>query len=150
MYADGKIGVVSVTDKEAVQVLAILKAAYPNSYKGMTKDEARATATVWAVQFADIPVQVVSIAVNKLISSSPFPPAICEVKNKLGSLYLEAKEMLDSDDRAKKICSQGLSEQKVAFYEAVKRATKDYRCANEPSIAQIVGESKMLLIGGTE
>ena len=137
-----------MTDKEAVQILAILKAAYPNSYKGMSKEEAKATATVWAVQFAEIPVQVVSIAVNKLISSSPFPPAICEVKNKLGALYWEAKEMLDSDMRAKKICSEGLSEQKIAFYEAIKNATKDYKCANEPSISQIIGDSKMLMIEG--
>lgn len=140
-----------MTDKEAVQVLAILKAAYPNSYRGMSKDEAKATAMVWAVQFANIPVQVVLIAVNKLIASSPFPPAICEVKNKLGSLYWEAKDMLESDERAKRFVSNGgLNEKQIAFYESIKNATKDFKCAKatEPSISQIVGESKMLMIGG--
>lgn len=139
-----------MTDKEAVQILAVLKAAYPNSYKGMTKEEAKATATVWAVHFASIPVQVVLIAVNKLISASPFPPAICEVKNRLGSLYYEAKETLESDARSKRICSKGLSAEKIALYEAIKESTKDYRYANEPSIAQIVGEKGILMIGSGE
>ena len=32
-----------MTREETVKILAILKAAYPNSYKGMTKEEANAT-----------------------------------------------------------------------------------------------------------
>ena len=69
-----------MTDKEAIQVLAVLKAAYPNSYKNMTTAEAAGTVNVWAIQFANVPVEVVIIAVNKLIATSTFPPAISEVK----------------------------------------------------------------------
>ena len=83
-----------MTRKEAIQVLAILKAAYPNSYKGMTKDEANGTVNVWATQFANFPAFVVMIAVNKLISTNTFPPSICEVKEKIRSLYYEAMSEL--------------------------------------------------------
>jgi hypothetical protein len=141
-----------MTVKEAVQVLAILKAAYPNSYKGMTKDEAQATATVWAVQFADVPVQVVLMAVNKLISTSTFPPAICEVKKKLGSLYWEAKEMLDLHIRAQQFTGKDVNAKQIAFYESVKNATQDYKYSSsiEPTIQQIIGKDETLLLGGGE
>jgi len=79
-----------MTQKEATQILAILKAAYPNSYKGMTKDEAIGTVNVWATQFIDIPANVVMVAVNKLISTNTFPPSIGEVKEKIRGLYFEA------------------------------------------------------------
>lgn len=79
-----------MTQKEATQILAILKAAYPNSYRGMTKEEAVGTVNVWATQFINIPVRVVMIAVNKLISTNTFPPSIGEVKEKIRSLYYEA------------------------------------------------------------
>lgn len=79
-----------MTQKEATQILAILKAAYPNSYRGMSKEEAIGTVNVWATQFVDMPVSVVMIAVNKLISTNIFPPSISEVKEKIRTLYFEA------------------------------------------------------------
>lgn len=79
-----------MTRKEAIQVLAILKAAYPNSYKGMSRDEANGTVNVWATQFAKYPPMLVMIAVNKLISTNTFPPSICEVKEKIRGMYYEA------------------------------------------------------------
>ena len=79
-----------MTQKEATQILAILKAAYPNSYRGMTKEEAVGTVNVWATQFINMPVSVVMIAVNKLISTNTFPPSIGEVKEKIRTLYYEA------------------------------------------------------------
>lgn len=83
-----------MTRTETIKVLAILKAAYPNSYKGMTKDEANGTVNVWATQFINIPASVVMIAVNKLISTNTFPPSIGEVKEKIRGLYYEAMQEL--------------------------------------------------------
>ena len=59
-----------MTREEAIKVLAILKAAYPNSYRGMTKEEAHGTVAVWAAQFASMPASVVMIAINKKISKN--------------------------------------------------------------------------------
>ena len=89
-----------MTQKEATQILAILKAAYPNSYKGMTKEEAIGTVNVWATQFINIPVNVVMIAINKLISTNTFPPSIGEVKEKIRGLYWEVWEQLEAHKRA--------------------------------------------------
>ncbi len=83
-----------MTKTEATKVLAILKAAYPNSYKGMTKEEGAATAMVWAAQFAEIPCELVMIAVNKIISTNTFPPSISEVKSRIKRLYWEAWDLL--------------------------------------------------------
>ena len=89
-----------MTRAEAIQILAVLKAAYPNSYKGMTKTEANGTVNVWATQFIDMPVSVVMIAINKLISTNTFPPSIGEVKEKIRSLYFEAWQLLDEHKKA--------------------------------------------------
>ena len=63
-----------MTKKEATQILAILSAAYPSSYRNMTEQEAQGTVMVWCTQFGDISAEVVMMAVNKCISSSKFPP----------------------------------------------------------------------------
>lgn len=88
-----------MTRQEAIQILSILKAAYPNSYKGMTKDEANGTINIWATQFNNVPFDVITIAVNKLISTNTFPPSINEVKEKIRALYWEAYQMLDFHNR---------------------------------------------------
>jgi hypothetical protein len=64
----------------------------------MSEEEANGTVTVWAVQFTDIPVDLVMIAINKIISNSPFPPAISEVKEKIKSLYWEVWEILNCNN----------------------------------------------------
>ena len=79
-----------MTRQEAIKILSVLKAAYPNSYRGLTKEEANGTVNIWAIQFGNIPYDVVSIAVNKLISVNTFPPSIAEVKEKIRGLYWEA------------------------------------------------------------
>lgn len=89
-----------MTREETIKLLSILKAAYPNSYRGMTKEEANGTIMVWATQFADIPANVVMIAVNKIISANPFPPAISEVRKKIRDLYYEAQTMLREHEYA--------------------------------------------------
>ncbi len=76
--------------QETIKILSLLKAAYPNSYKGLSKEEANGTVFVWSNQFSNISATVVLIAVNKLIATSTFPPSISEVKEKIRSMYWEA------------------------------------------------------------
>lgn len=89
-----------MTRQEAIKILAVLKAAYPNFYKNMTKEEAQGTISVWATQFNGMPAGVVMLAVNKLISTNTFPPSINEVKERIRSLYWEAWTMLDNHKKA--------------------------------------------------
>lgn len=79
---------------EALKILAILKAAYPNSYKGMSQDEALSTAAVWAMQFSELPVDIVMMAISKAISACKYPPSIAEVKEKIMKVHWDAWEEL--------------------------------------------------------
>lgn len=124
-----------MTREETIKVLAILKAAYPNSYKNMSKEEANATATVWAVQFADIPADLVMIAVNKIISISPFPPAISEVKEKIKGLYWEVWDILNYNKNIKTLTD----EQEIKYrklFEAIDEVRDSSKI--EPSIKELV------------
>lgn len=135
-----------MTREEAIKVLAILKAAYPNSYKNMTKEEAKGTATVWAMQFAATPVEVVMVAINKLISTSPFPPAICEVKNKISGLYWESWEALKVNKEYKT-----LTPEQEALYQRifdVAGSLRNQGNALEPSLKDMIeGANQQFLIG---
>ena len=92
--------------EETTFVLAIIKAAYPNSFKNMTDADARATVNVWQLNFSEIPADIVLIAVYKTISVSVFPPTVADIRNKFRSIYIESDieyhnaEPL-SDERAK-------------------------------------------------
>ena len=83
-----------MTKKEALQVLAILKAAYPSSYRDMTKEDAQGTVSVWAMQFSDMPAEIVVMAIQKLIATNKFPPTVAEVKEKIKSIHWEAYELI--------------------------------------------------------
>lgn len=126
---------------EAMQVLAILKAAYPNSYRNMTPEDAKATASVWAMQFADISVDVVLLAVNKCISISQFPPAISEVRDKLTAISWEASDMLEQERRDVAIgLPPSLTPAKRQMLECISAETRDYRFAlnTGPALAQML------------
>lgn len=123
-----------MTKKEALQVLAILKAAYPNSYNGMSEQEAIGTATVWSTQFSNLSADIVLMAVNKLISTNKFPPSIAEVKDKIGHIYWEATEIVNSN-QAESLPAEGLK-----FYQRISEETREYKLPKmaEPSIKQLV------------
>lgn len=76
--------------EETTKILAILKAAYPNNYKGMTETDARATVNVWRTEFSSIPADVVLIAVYKAISVSEFPPTVAAIRKTFRSIYIES------------------------------------------------------------
>lgn len=83
-----------MTREETIKVLSILKVAYPNAYRGMTKQEGLAVVALWSMQFADTPSEVVTMALHKLISKNTFAPTIAEIKEKIKSMYYEISEML--------------------------------------------------------
>ena len=134
-----------MTREETIKILAILKAAYPNSYKNMTKEEASGTVTVWAMQFANMPAEIVMIAVNKLISTSPFPPAICEVKDKIRSLYWETWEILNQHKMY-----NNLTPEQEKMYQQLFEIAGELRSnqSTEPSLVELTqGASSQFLIG---
>ena len=79
--------------KETQGVLALLRAAYPNFYKDMPKQDLLAVVNLWQMQFAEMDVNLVLAAVNALISSrvEGYPPTIGAVKEKAAGLVLASQ-----------------------------------------------------------
>lgn len=124
-----------MTREETIKVLVILKAAYPNSYKGMTREEAQGTVSVWAMQFAAFPVEVVLLAINKIIASSTFPPTISEVKEKMRGMYWELWGILKTNE-----VQDTLTDLQVKRYQSMLAAIEPLRASanNEPAISDIM------------
>ena len=135
-----------MTREETIKVLAILKAAYPNSYKNMTKDEANGTVMIWSMQFANTPVELVMVAINKLISKSPFPPAICEVKDKIRGMYWEIWGQLNENKRFKTLTDEQVSVLSKML-SAIEHLRNDILYNSEPSVLELSGgtNNKLLL-----
>ena len=123
-----------MTQDEAMMILAILKAAYPNSYKNVTIEDATGIATIWAAQFATIPAKIVMIAVNKWIASNTFPPAISELKKRVADLYWEAWEALEANKRHKNLTSEQVKElQQILNVTSMMRG----KATLEPSLIEV-------------
>lgn len=135
-----------MTREETIKLLAILKAAYPNSYRGMTKEEANGTVMVWATQFAKYPANVVMIAVNKLISKSTFPPSINEVKEGIRGLYWEAWGMLNEHKTFK-----NLDDRTVAALNEIMEVCEPMRTRMtiEPTLGELLEGYGGYLSGGS-
>lgn len=133
-----------MTREETIKILAILKAAYPNSYRNMSKEEANGTVAIWSMQFAQFPAEVVMFAVNKLISSSPFPPAICEVKDKIRGMYWEVWGILAENKQ-----HHTLTAEQEAKFQKILDAVEPLRSSynTEPSITELMGGNSQFLIG---
>lgn len=130
---------------ETLQLLAILKAAYPNTFRDQTKEEATGTVNVWCVQFADTPAKVVMMAVQKLISTNKFPPTIAEVKAKLSSMHWESYQVIHSQLR------EFAPPEHLRQCEAVYAATSMFADLSkaEPSLASMLGSPGAKMIGGS-
>lgn len=71
--------------QDITNILAMLKAAYPNSYNGKTPDEYRDIAKLWWLMFQNEPAEAVQKAVVELIQTrkKDFAPSIGDVKDRL-------------------------------------------------------------------
>jgi len=71
-----------VTREETIGIMAILRGAYPNFYRDMSKQEALDVVDLWADMFRDDDANVVGAAVKSLIASDTkgYPPHIGAVK----------------------------------------------------------------------
>lgn len=65
--------------QETIGILAVINAAYPNAFKDVDTDT---TVKVWHRQLSDINTGLVAAAVDALINTHKFPPAIAEIREK--------------------------------------------------------------------
>lgn len=73
-----------MTRAETIQLLAILRAAYPAFYKGMGKQELESIVNLWTEMFPE-PAEVVAAAVKLLIANDTkgYPPHIGAIKERI-------------------------------------------------------------------
>ncbi len=132
-----------MNNTEAWQILAILKAAYPASYNGMTKKEATGTVHIWEMQFANMPADIVMMAVQKLIATNKFPPSVAEVKDKIKTIHWEAQDL------AYGWASKNLSEDVRKQYQRIYELTNGYGYGKscEPELHQLLPVHRKQITG---
>lgn len=80
--------------KEAAQLLAIIKCAYPSQYKNMQDSDAKVTISLWQMHFSEIPATLVFEAVNRHITKSVYVPTIKDINDELRSIHLHAMHLI--------------------------------------------------------
>lgn len=75
-----------MTREETTKVLSIIKLAYPNFYKNITKQEAENTVNLYQEMFKEDEANLVMVAVKELINTFQYPPTIADIKNKMYKL----------------------------------------------------------------
>lgn len=80
-----------MTRQETANTLLILKAAYPQFYRDMDNDEAKAAMSLWSDMFANEKLEVVKMALYRLIEThAGYPPTIADVKGMIRELNAAA------------------------------------------------------------
>lgn len=131
-----------MTSDETLAMLSILAAAYPNFYKKMSPEETEGVTLVWSVQFADVPADIVYMALQKAIGSCKFPPSIKEVKDKIRELHWEAYDVVSAYGIEKALNPTALED-----YRRIYEATKSFKhsTGNEPAIDRLLSNANNYL-----
>lgn len=79
-----------MTLEESAKLLALIKLAYPNSYKDIDKDTQLATVNMWQRVFAKVPFAIMELALDHFVKGSKFPPTIADICDELKGINSEA------------------------------------------------------------
>ena len=85
-----------MTEAETIDLLSVLKAAYPNFYRDMTRKDADQVISLWTDMFKDEPAGLVALAVKRHIATDTkgFPPHIGAIKDAIGKIQ-QPEEMTE-------------------------------------------------------
>ncbi|MBN4074661.1 hypothetical protein JYT99_01885, partial [bacterium AH-315-E09] len=72
-----------MTKQETTIILGILKTAYPRFYIDLSEEAVKETILLWNEMLSDYTLQVVKIAIKKLIAEMIYPPTVAEVRASL-------------------------------------------------------------------
>lgn len=78
--------------QEAIQLLALIKVAYPTAYRDMDEASKKATVNMWAMSFPDVPYPIMEQALNHFRMVSKYPPTVAEMVEELMQLHYRATE----------------------------------------------------------
>lgn len=96
-----------MTREDSIQVLSLLKVAYPRFYQGMTKGDAESAITLWTSMLSDHRFEAIKLAVQKYIASSKFPPTIADIRESLiPDNFMTGDEAFGQAMKITKLCGQ--------------------------------------------
>lgn len=78
--------------QEAAKLLALVKIAYPLSYRDMDDASIHATVNMWHMSFPDVPYAIMEQAFNQFRMVSKFPPTVAEMVEELRHIHFRAEE----------------------------------------------------------
>ena len=73
-----------MTLQDITMILSVLKASYPNAFKGQTENEAIIMRNLWFSQFKNVSADAMNKAIQTHINQSKYMPTIAEVRDLLG------------------------------------------------------------------
>ncbi len=68
-----------MTREETITILSVIKAAYPQWARGLTKTDADMMITLWSSMLEEHEYKLVQVAIKKIIATNKFPPSVAEV-----------------------------------------------------------------------
>jgi hypothetical protein len=96
-----------VNKQETMKILAVIKAAYPSSFRDLKAADANAVVELWAVSFAADSFEDVSRAVRHMIDTRTvgYSPTVAEVKEAIkdAKKLPEKNDAFDYDDAYEKL-----------------------------------------------
>ena len=72
-----------MTLKDITMILSVLKASYPNAFKGQTENETIIMRNLWFSQFKNVSADAMNKAIQTHINQSKYMPTVAEVKDLL-------------------------------------------------------------------
>lgn len=112
---------------DVIKILSILKTAYPNFYKNISKEDAERTIELYQTMFCDCDTKIVITAIKELINSFKYPPTIADIKNKMYELYNNNNDKSASelwDNLVKAICNSGYNSE--SEFEKLPKEVKEF------------------------
>ena len=100
-----------MNENDTIRLLAILKAAYPHSFRDMTKEDARAMLVLWQRMFAQDNPDEVFAAVDALIATRTvgYSPTPGEVKEQMQKLRkVDELDAMSAWALVSRACSNGI------------------------------------------
>ena len=125
-----------MTLEESIKLLALIKLAYPNSYKDIDRETQLATVNMWQMSFPDVPYPIMEQAFNHFRMVSKFPPTVAEMVEELKNIHYRATECA-------LIQNMMGDEAGVQQYKAIMACTKRYTDETNFQVLDIRGMPRL-------
>lgn len=86
-----------MTREDTVKLLSILKAAYPNQFKGMSRTDGEALLSLWAMELEGYPSDLCTEAARKLMRTCKFMPSLSELLDEIKATRIDTQAKMLSD-----------------------------------------------------